>query len=335
MNRKLTNNWLICGLIIAGLGLRSCEQDVDLYCDTKFIPVVYCLLNPQEQVQTVRISRVFQDRENFSAWEQKYDSFLRDTMDRIYIERIDGSGFRTIYDFTFSEEIMDTEVSGFALTRLYNCNLKPRQDSAYQLYAYFSETRTMSSAKIRVLSPVELVDPATVPGRKMVIDPTQPYVIRWYGSKGTAYYQGIFNINYLEKKLDEIQGKTISMVLDPVLQYPQEAVFSQNLSGVHLLRFLVESIPEVDSVKRKIVDFDFTFIYGGEELALFTNSGINPMGLSDRVSDYSNLDNSRGVFSSISRLEVYGIPVAGQSIDTIAMNPLTRHLNFVQSDEDF
>ena len=102
-----------------------------------------------------------------------------------------------------------------------------------------------------------------------------------------------------------------------------------------LLQTLKENIPKLDSVSRKIVNLDFTFVYGGVELALFSNSGINPRGLSDRVADYTNLDNARGVFSSISRIHVYGIPLSEQSIDTIAMNPNTKNLNFVSSYEEF
>jgi hypothetical protein len=193
----------------------------------------------------------------------------------------------------------------------------------------------MASAKIKPIAPVHLIDPAIVPGRKMVIDPTQAYVLRWFGSPGTAYYQGTFHINYLEKKSGEIRSKRLSMTLNPVLEYPDEAVFSQNVSGTALLQTLKNNIPELDSVSRKVVNLDFTFAYGGVELALFSNSGINPLGLSDRVSDYTNLDNARGVFSSISRLHVYGIPLSEQSADTIAINPITKNLNFVLNDEEF
>jgi hypothetical protein len=325
---------LIAWFIIICLGLQSCEQDVDVFTSSKFTPVVYCLLNPQDSFQKLRVSRVFQDRTEQTQWEVQYDEYLGDSNNRLYIESIDQDGQRHNINFDFSGKLQADD-NHFADTRLYTCKLKPVQASSYQLYVYFPENQTMASAKIQVLSPVRLIDPSVVPGRKMVIDPTQPYIIRWYGSMGTAYYQGIFHINYLEKKLDEVQSKTVSMVLDPVLQYPEKSVFSQNINGTNLLKFLSESIPVKDSVRRKVVDFGFTFIYGGEELALFTNSGINPMGLSDRVSDYSNLDNARGVFSSISRLEVFGVRLVDQSMDTIAMHPLTSHLNFVKSDEDF
>jgi hypothetical protein len=324
---------VICGLL--GYLFQSCESDIELFSPPKFTPVVYCLLNPQDSVQTVRVSRVFQDRGKLLDWENTFDGYLQDTTKRIYIESIDENGRRTIIDLSHAEKLRSNNDSLFASTDLFTCKLKPSHLINYSLYVYFPETKTMASAKIKPIAPVKLIDPAIVPGRKMVIDPTQAYVLRWVGSPGTAYYQGTFHINYLEKKSGEIQSKRLAMTLNPVLEYPDEAVFSQNVSGTALLKTLKDKIPELDSVSRKIVDLDFTFAYGGVELALFSNSGINPLGLSDRVSDYTNLDNARGVFSSISRLHVYGIPLSGQSADTIAMNSITKNLNFVSSDEEF
>jgi len=335
MNKSAKYWPLLIGVIIVSLALHACEQDVDVFTTPKFTPVVYCLLNPQDSIQTVRVSRVFQDRKNLTDWEQTFDRYLRDTTKRIYIESIDEEGVRAIVNFSYSQSFRSCDDTLFACTDLYTCKLSPSHIVDYGLYVYFPETQTIASAKIKPVAPVKLIDPAIVPGRKMVIDPTQAYVIRWFGSPGTAYYQGIFHINYLEKRSGEIRSKTVSMPLSAVLQYPDESIFSQNVNGNYLLKTLKDSIPVLDSVSRKIVDLDFTFIYGGTELALFSNSGINPLGLSDRVSDFTNLDNARGVFSSISRLKVYGIPLSSQSADTIAMHNLTKNLNFIGSDEDF
>ena len=324
---------MICGLL--GYLFHSCESDIELFSSPKFTPVVYCLLNPQDSVQTVRVSRVFQNRDKLLEWEETFDDYLKDTTTRIYIESIDEQGMRKIIDLSYSEKFRTSDDSLFASTDIYTCRLKPSHLNAYSLYVYFPETKTMASGKIKPIAPVQLIDPAIVPGRKMVIDPTQAYVLRWFGSPGTAYYQGTFYINYLEKISGEKRSKRMAMTLNPVLEYPDEAIFSQNVSGTALLQALKANIPQLDSVSRKIVNLDFTFVYGGVELALFSNSGINPRGLSDRVADYTNLDNARGVFSSISRIHVYGIPLSEQSIDTIAMNQITKNLNFVSSYEEF
>ena len=82
-------------------------------------------------------------------------------------------------------------------------------------------------------------------------------------------------------------------------------------------------------------DIDFTFYYGGTELALFAHSGFDPKGAEGMVVDFTNLDNGRGLFSSISSIRVPGIPLAGQTLDTIALHELTRKLNFLRSYEDF
>ena len=67
---------VIC--LLTGGVFQSCEQDVNLFAPPKFTPVIYCLLNPQDSVQTVRVSRVFQDRDDLLFWEKTFDNYLKD-----------------------------------------------------------------------------------------------------------------------------------------------------------------------------------------------------------------------------------------------------------------
>lgn len=322
--------------LLSGLSLlsTSCEEDVNVFAPEKFIPVVYCLLDPADSVQTVRVSRVFQDRKQLSEWENTFDRYLADSSNRIYIEQIGNNGKRIKWNFDYSKQIRSGSDTVFACTNLFTAVFKPGYSEEYQLYVYFPETKTMASAKIRTLARVSLIDPAIVPGRKLVIDPTQAYVIRWNSAPGTAYFQGIFHINYMEKDAEQITGKTVSMPLRAVLQYPDKTLISQNVSGLHLLQTLAELIPVRDGVRRKLTGFDFTFYYGGTELALFANSGMNPKGSEGMVVDFSNLDNARGIFSSLSYQRVIGILLSDQTQDTIALSPLTKNLNFLLCHED-
>lgn len=327
-------SWLsLLSLLMAVI--TSCEEDVNVFAPQEFIPLAYCLLDPEDSVQTVRVSRVFQDRKQLTQWDEIYDGYLADSGNRVYVEQIGANGERRQWNFRFSKQMRTANDTVFACTSLFTADLKPGYAEEYQLYVYFPETKTMASAKIRTLSRVNLIDPALVPGRKLVIDPTQPYVVRWNTAPGTAYYQGIFHINYLEKDSAQITAKSVSMPLRAVLHYPDLTIVSQNVSGIHLLQTLAGQIPVLEGVKRKLTGFDFTLFYGGEELALFANSGMNPKGSEGMVVDFSNLDNARGIFSSLSSLEVVGIPLSDQTQDTIALSPITKHLNFLLCNEDF
>src|SRR5210317_1130425 len=104
MNRSFKYGLLSLAIALTGSIFQSCDQDIDLLTPPEFTPVVYCLLNPQDSVQTARISRVFQDRGQLLEWEREYDNYLSDTTKRIYLETIDEKGYRSITDFSFSEK---------------------------------------------------------------------------------------------------------------------------------------------------------------------------------------------------------------------------------------
>ena len=102
MNNSNKYSFLLLAITLLTCLIYSCDSDVDLYSPPEFTPVVYCLLNPQDSVQTVRVSRVFQNRNKLLEWEETFDNYLKDTTKRIYIESIDEVGQRTIIDFSCS-----------------------------------------------------------------------------------------------------------------------------------------------------------------------------------------------------------------------------------------
>ncbi|MCX6227295.1 MAG: hypothetical protein NTV01_21545 [Bacteroidia bacterium] len=326
---------IFTGLMFLALITSSCEENVQVFAPTEFIPVVYCLLNPEDTVQSVRVSRVFQDKRSRSEWDNEYDQYLADTLNRIYIETIDISGAHVTTHFKWIEQIRPANDSVFARTDLFTSKLMPSYSTVYQLYVYYPEIKKMVSGIITTLTRIQLVDPAIVPGRKMVIAPTQPYELRWYSFGESQYFQGIVDVNYLEEEIDQIVAKSIRMTLRPVLESRNDVINSQNINGRQFLMTLRDQIPVQADVRRKMADLDFTFYFGGPELALFVNSGLNPKGAVGQVVDFTNLDNARGLFSSISSIRIPGVPLAEQTIDTIALHELTRNLNFLRSHEDF
>jgi hypothetical protein len=137
MNRSVKYYFLLVACGLSGCLFHSCDSDIELYSPPEFTPVVYCLLNPQDSVQTVRVSRVFQNRSKLLEWEETFDNYLKDTTKRIYIESIDEGGRRAVTNFSYSERLRSDNDSLFASTDLYTSRLKPSHLSDYSLYVYF------------------------------------------------------------------------------------------------------------------------------------------------------------------------------------------------------
>lgn len=312
----------------------SCEEDFQVDAEAEFIPVVYCLLNPEDSVQIVRVSRVFKDKRAGLPLEIQYDTYLADTLNAIYIDTFEAEGKTTTIPFKRIGQL-ENGPNPPVPDYLYSAVMRPGYGKDYQLNVYFPGISKMVSGKIRTLTRIELIDPAAVPGRKLVISPSQPYMIRWYSTKESVYFQGKVELNYLEEENGLIQAKAVEMPLRPVMITKSDVLNSQNISGMHFLQALRDQISIKSGVRRKMADIDFTFYYGGVELALFASSGYDPQGADGTAVDFSNLENGRGLFSSISQVRVTEIPLAEQTLDTIALHELTRHLNFLRSYEDF
>jgi hypothetical protein len=68
----LVKNFILLVSFIAFLAiLNSCSEDIDLTTDTKSIPVVYCVINPQDSIYRVLLSRTFNG--NKSTFEMAQD----------------------------------------------------------------------------------------------------------------------------------------------------------------------------------------------------------------------------------------------------------------------
>ena len=85
---------------------------------------------------------------------------------------------------------------------------------------------------------------------------------------------------------------------------------------------------EVDpEVERELLHLDFTLYSAGQDLAFFVKSQMPSSWMS--LSQYTNLDNGFGVFSSIGSKIVSNIQVSTLTKQFLALDSLTRDLNFV------
>lgn len=317
-------------MVVTGIALiAGCEDQIDILAPPEFIPVVYCLLDPDQDVQKLRISRVFQESDPKKISDPLVNSY------KVWMESRNENNDRELFNFYYVTERTERFQNQTHITHLFESEMKPERTTVYQLYVYFPELNKMVSGTTKTVGDVSIIDPAIVPGREIVLHPYESYTFRWSTGQSSSYYQGVIRINYLEKENHEISSKSVDLVMRPILTEPDLVYFNQNLTGIGFLNNLKENIPIISVVERKLISLDYSLYHGGYELMLFSQAAVNPNAFSNMTSDYSNLDNGRGVFSSLTALSVNNLSFAEQTIDTLAFHPLTKSLNFISSDEDF
>jgi hypothetical protein len=317
--------------------LFSCEEDVEVIGNYDSKPIVYCLLNPDDSIHYLRVSRSFVIRNNPGDHSINPDSLL--LKDEFYAYLEENSNDRLGEIRYFEPSLLNSRDSGLfpidgLLVFSVNCRLKP--EATYNLYINFPDLPKILNGSTSMINPVEILDPSPFPGRETTILPGQGYILRWASSAKYSVYQVSLNLNYFEG--DSIYHTTNSLELSwPLLFVNDESpIISQYINPASFYKKILDKLtPPPAGSMRKMIAFDVRVFAGGEELSLASKFNDDYYHSFFGLNDFSNIDGAIGVFSSFSSSGSYNNRFSDFTIDYLATSDSTGHLGFLKHDEDY
>ena len=334
----MMKRYLVFGISIQLLLLTgSCESDINLFYESGDRPVVYCLLNPKDSIQYLRVSRSFIIRGNTEGQVISPDSLILDEDFYAYLEYEKPDGTREIHYFE-GTEINQRDSGLFPRDGLVvfktNCLVEGGKD--YGLYVYFPQLPRLVAGTVLVVNPVEILDPNPLPGREVTFLEDQGYLLRWTNSIKFAVYQPVLRFIFLEgDKYFQIR-REVDIRQPLVYGGSENVILSSYLNGAGFINDLVASLTPPDSgSRRKIIGFDLLLTTGGPELAVFRRSREYAVISFTGLDEYSNLDGASGIYSSRTFTGTYNNRFSDLTINYLAGSERTRHLGFLKFNEDF
>jgi hypothetical protein len=317
--------------------LTSCNTELDIIRESSGRPVVYCLLNPQDSIQYLRISKSFIFKGNPETESISADSLVLDEEFYAYLEYENPNGTREI--FYFSPAGISQRDSGFFPSdglAIFKTNCKVTGGSDYGLYIHFPKIPRLVAATITAVNPVEIMDPNPLPGREITLLEDQGYLIRWTKSVKFAVYQSFIRFIYIEGDRNSQMVHELDLPQSIIYGNTDNTILTSYLNGASFIKDLTTNLAPPDSgLRRKIIGFDFLMAAGGPELAVFTRSGENSIASFTGLDEYSNLDGAAGIFSSRTFTGVYNNRFSDITINYLADSAETRRLGFLRFNEDF
>ncbi|MBL7931495.1 MAG: hypothetical protein JNL60_06320, partial [Bacteroidia bacterium] len=139
---KLLNYFF--GLVALVLVFAGCKNDVDLNAPYKEIPSIYAVLNPYENVQTIRINKVFLGEGDANVMAKVSDSvnYAPDELSVTMKYKVSEFGKTVSGTITFTEAVLETAPGAFSTSqRVYQTNsVIP---SAITIYSNSSSTNVV------------------------------------------------------------------------------------------------------------------------------------------------------------------------------------------------
>jgi hypothetical protein len=334
----MMKKYLIPSILIQLIVLiTSCESDINMIYESQGKPVVYCLLNPKDSVQYLRVSRSFIFRGNPGTGEISPDSLILDQDFYAYLELEKPDGTRDIHYFEITD--LTRRDSGLFPVEglvIFKTNCKVEGGKEYGLYINFPNLPKLIAGSVTVVNPVTILDPNPLPGREITLLDDQGYLVRWTKSIQFAVYQPVIRFIFLEGNRNFQIIKEVDCPQQLVYGDSENAILTNFVNGAGFLNDLVTNLAPPDSgMQRKIIGFDLLLTTGGPELSVFIRSGQNAVASFTGLDEYSNLDGAVGIYASQTFSGTFNNRFSDLTINYLAGNEKTRHLGFLKFNEDF
>ena len=298
----------------------------------KATPVVYCLLDPGNDIQYVRTGRTFLGDSTLTIKNPDTDSLTWDTEMFVYIEEFRSDGTKTVIPFT--RETSAQKDSGFftreALT-LWSASFHPLPGFSYQLYVWFPDNNKMVTANTVINGYSELIDPAPLKGRKINFEPGQPFFVRWYPGDHSGVYSMIFRVHYQDSSAAHIWFNHADYTTRVLYETREDQLLDKPLGGPSFFQAMADQIPVRIDVSRKVISLEFMLISGNMDLAFHFQTQSTEGNLFTNLTDYSNLVNGVGIFAARNSIRVPNLELSNVTIDLLANSEWTKQLGFSDS----
>lgn len=313
---------LTCGI--------SCDTEIYTVDESGSVPVVYCLLNQDDTVQSLRLSRSYLSK-NALYPPASDDSLAISGEVSVTIETVEDSQVvsqHKLMPFPISKD------SGFFpndLQWIYKGNFPIRENTSYRMIIEIKEWDYLTFSSIRSLGDFKLVDPAYPEKRKIhLVDDHNP-VVHWTRSQNAAVYQVGFRVHYKEY-CNEISVEKSIIIHFTTVYYRDDpgSFYSYTLNSNQFYKRLAESIPVDPTVLRQFVGADVFVIAGSESVGfyLLALERQDPF----QLFDYKNVINGLGIFGALKTVATEDFKIDDQSLDSLAYGSDTKQLNFLDSD---
>lgn len=309
--------WLLMGVLFLGMGLTSCDNELEVSADWKEIAVIYAALNPTDAKQYIRVQRAYLDEKrgalSFShISDSLYFDSLEVTIDEIHngsysksftLNKVDGNTIGLTKDSgIFASDVnylyeLSSPIKASSFFDNYSYNLSVKNPRT----GYLATSNTISVGNAEITSPINhnLILELQIPR-----DTNNVMVAKFQEGKFARTYDMVMSIHVLEvNKLDTTQTelKTLDWKLFGNLKTASLAGFAKATRVINTRAFyytLQNGLEPNDKIYRRLIGFDLKLYGIADEFYTYINVNKPSIGIIQKKPEYTNISNGFGLFTS-------------------------------------
>ncbi len=332
---KLNRISLLIALSV--MGLTACKNTIDVLAPYKDVSVVYGLLDQNDKVHYIRISKAFEGPGNAYTMAQQYDSLYYpvNTIKAVLIDSNTTTSRTTSVTLDTTTTIpMPAGTFSYPKQLLYYLNETLNANDYYTLVITNTKTGKTIRGTTGLLSDIAFTEPEYFTNNKnfqISFIPDNPTEIAWTTSYNARIYQLDIRFFYTEIVNNDTANKSLDWIFSPVISPTISGGVSlfYNLTGQGLCTTILNSIPINTYATRYADSLQVIFTTGSDDLNTYVQLSQPPTGINQDVPSFSDVENGVGLFTA-RHVQTISKSIDTQLLDTLTMETKYLPLNFQQ-----
>ena len=312
--------------------LNSCDNELRVNADYQATIVVFGLLDANAPKQFIKINKAFlTDGEAVQEAAQIQDSLYFSSINAELVEESTGKVI------PLKPENVEGKEPGLFLNEpniLYTTSEQIDVNSEYTIRVEDLESGISVDSRTEIVSEARPNAPISFVSRDFTVQNTRNsfITINLKPGRNAFLYDVIMEFEYEEFSMSDTTVKDTQRIIWKMLNNKPVV----NASGFLIQRIepdvffdlLTAQIPVRADWIRRPVHFRFSFVGGGDELNNYISVSRPSIGIVQKQSEYSNIRNGFGLFSSRNYLQFDWLPPSPVTRFTLSNEPKTAALGF-------
>lgn len=293
---------LITGMILILPLIFSCSKELKVNADWQDITIVYGLLNQNDSVHYVKITKAFLGEGNSLIYAKNPDSSNYPVGD-LDVKMQEFNGSTLVRTFTFDTTMIHNKLAGdsifyFPNQLVYKTVARLSENHTYKLKIKNLRTNKEITSQTELVNRFEVVKPGAWP-EMAHFAPGVNSIVSWYPAKGGKRYQLVIRFHYSETKNFVTEEKYIDwMIFNNVKLSYSNNLYSKSIPGESFFTFLQNHLVADPSITRAAGALDYIFTVASPDLNTYMEVTEPSTSIVQERPAFTNIQNGIGIFSS-------------------------------------
>lgn len=323
-------------IVVASIGLMSCDNSLDITAPYEDTTVVYGLLDPTDSVNYVRVGKAFLGEGNALVYAQELDSITYGA--EIEVVLVEGSTGNRIALERVEDSNKPEGLFAAPGQVYYQTDHNLNENSWYRLEVTKGDTEAVVQATTPIINNFGIDNPRVTSTIAMV-NPNFPYSIKWRSAEDARIFEVKITVDFMEVSRTNPADSVLKTVLwDLGTEVARDTDGDQDLKidipFPAFFNFMMANVDVDNQVHRHFRGMSFHFAAAGENF--YTYRQVNGSGgFFQEPPLFTNVENGVGLLDTRYNKVVPNLDITDPMYDSLACGSITRELGFAKYDFDF